>query len=178
MNIVIYLIEDKMKDIKEILTKLNDFARNNQYPNDEYNFQFKSLEGTIAKTKYNCDWKFYEPGVIEEIRDKMAEEEGQGNKMGLLLDVLLTEGEVEYSRQKYYPRANIARDIYSEFNELMPIYIITGILNFGSQCDIIMGVDLHNFYILKDSLDYPGDVYVKSMFDKYIEMIERQDGLE
>lgn len=178
MNIVIYLIEDELKDIKEILTKLNDFARNNKYPNCEYNFQFKSLEGTIAKTKYNCDCKFYEPGVIDEIRDKMAEEEGQGNKMGLLLDILLTEQDLDYSRSKYYPRASIARDIYFEFNKDIPIYIVTSILNFGTQSDIIMGVDLRNCYILKDTLAYSGDVYVKSMFDKYIEMIKGQGGTE
>lgn len=178
MNIVIYLIEDNIKDIQYVLSKLNNCAQNNKYTDNKYVFQFKPLEGTIAKTKYNCDWKFYEPGVIGEIRKKMAEEEGQGNKMGLLLDVLLTEKDLDYSRSRYYPRAGIARDIYSEFNELMPIYIISGILNFGTQSDIIMGVDLRNSYILKDSLDYPGDVYVKSMFDKYIEMIKGQGGTE
>lgn len=178
MNIVIYLIEDNLKDIRDILEKLNAYAQSCKDINNNYSFQFKSLEGTISKTKYNCDWKFYEPGVIKEIRDKMAEEEEQGNKMGLLLDVLLTEEEVEYSRSKYYPRANIARNIYFELYEVIPIYIVTGILNFGTQSDIIMGVDLRNCYILKDTLAYSGDVYVKRMFDKYIEMIEKQGGTE
>lgn len=178
MNIVIYLIEDNLKDIRDILEKLNAYAQNCKDLNNNYNFQFKSLEGTTAKEKYNCDWKFYAPGVIEEIRNKMAEEEEKGNKMGLLLDILLTEQDIEYSRSKYYPRASIARDIYFEFNKVMPIYIVTSILNFGTQSDIIMGVDLRNSYILKDTLAYSGDVYVKSMFDKYIEMIKGQGGTE
>ena len=72
MNIVIYLIEDNLKDIKDILEKLNTYAQSYNDLNNNYNFRFKSLEGAIPKTKYNCEWKFYEPGVIGEIRDKMA----------------------------------------------------------------------------------------------------------
>lgn len=173
MNIVIYLIDDNLEEAKSTIKKLNDFA-SKKYRNEEYSFRFKFLEGTVNESCYGQDMKFYDTKVIEDIRSKMKEEEGEDNIMGILLDILLTRQDIEFSRSKYYPKASIARDIYNEFNEVMPIYIITSILNFGTQSDIIMGVELRDFFILKDSLDYPGDVYVKSMFDKYIEMYKRQ----
>lgn len=178
MNIVIYLIEDRVKDMRDILEKLNAFAQNKKSQNNNYIFQFKPLKGTVAKRCYEDDWVFYEPRVIEDIRDRKAEEEEKGNKMGLLLDILLTKADIDYSRSKYYPKASIASKIYSEFHEKMPIYIITNILNFGTQSDIIMDADLRDSFILKGCLEYPGDVYVKSMFDKYIKIIEEQGDLK
>ena len=124
MKIVIYLIEDNIADHKKILREINAYL-NDRYRNEEYSFEFKSLEGTVEKKCREKDWKFYEPGVIDTIRDKMAEEQLEGNKMGLLLDVLLTEEDLEYSLSKYYAKATIARDIYFEFNQVIPIYIIT-----------------------------------------------------
>lgn len=163
MKTVIYVIEDNQDDMKKITEKLNEYA--GKYKEDE--FEFIPLEGTLRQLYMDKNWKFYEPEILDRIRGKLSEESEKGNMMGLLLDVLLTKEDIEYSLSKYYPRASIAREIYSEFHEKMPVYMITNISMFGTQSDIIMGVNLSDSYIPKEALWYPFDDDVKAMFDKY-----------
>lgn len=165
-KIVIYLIEDNPVDAKRITEDLNNRAKK-KYNKDGYEYEFKPLEGTNKKNYKGQDWNFYDSEIIDRIQGKLSDEEKNGNKMGLLLDVLLTEKDRENSVAAYYPTASIAKDIYFEFYRKMPIHIITSLLMFGTQSEIIMGVDLSDSYIYKEALDYPFEDDIKVMFDKF-----------
>lgn len=166
MKIVIYLIEDNPEDMKKIISDLNGRAQV-KFNTDEYEYEFRPLEGTNKGDYNEREWLFYDNGIIDKISDTLSDETKHGNKMGLLLDVLLTKEDMENSLSAYYPTATIARKIYFEFNQKMPIHIITNLLMFGTQSEIIMGTDLSDSYLVKESLEYPFDDDVEAMFEKY-----------
>lgn len=166
MKIVIYLIEDNPEDMKKIIADLNHRAHD-KFNTPENEYEFKPLEGTNRENYNEREWLFYDSRVIDRIKEILSEEKKRGNRMGLLLDVLLTKEDMENSLSAYYPTASIARKIYTEFNQKMPIHIITNLLMFGTQSEIIMGADLADSYIVKEALEYPFDDDVAAMFKKY-----------
>lgn len=150
----VYLIEDCVQHASETLNKLKKVA--SDY-NKEYTFEFGLIEGTVPKKYDDMEYLFYEKkDVFKKIEKCMKDM--QGEKMGLLLDVLLTQEDMEQTVASYYPRASVSRDIYFKFSDTIPIYIITATSAFGGQSDIIMGTNLSEQYInqqrlIRDSKD-------------------------
>lgn len=146
----IFLIEDCEREAAEIIGKLNEIAGKRENP--EYSFNFEYLKGTRQVEEYEGERRsFYEPVVLEDIRRLYLKTKDQNEKMGILLDVLLTQEEIESTMSSYYAQADLARRIYFEFHDRVPIYVITSI-NFATQSDVVMGVDLSEQFIAKYAL--------------------------
>ncbi|MCI5874672.1 MAG: hypothetical protein PUJ55_16255 [Clostridiales bacterium] len=146
----IFLIEDCKSEAEQIIDKLHQEAEKRTKP--EYSFCFKHLEGT-RQTDYEGEKRaFYEPDVIERIEELHLQTVEKGEKMGILLDVLLTQEDIENTLSSYYPQADLAKQIYSKFHDSIPVYMITGTATFATQSDVIMGVDLSDQFIAKNAL--------------------------
>lgn len=157
MNVYkIYLIEDCKKHAHETLVKLREVAPD--YNNDKFTFEFELIEGSVSSEYEKNKYLFYEKKDIFKKINKRIKDIQKGDKMGLLLDVLLTQEDMEQTMASYYPRASISRDIFFKFSDVIPIYIITATSAFGGQSDIIMGTNLSEQYInqqrlIRDSKD-------------------------
>lgn len=147
---IVYLIEDREKNAKEILEKLN--AVETEYSNNEYSFSFELLEGSVPGEYEGEKYIFYDSTVYKQIERHSAEEKEKGNRVGLLLDVLLTLEDIERTSESYYPQVSISRNIFDQFRDCIPIYFITTTSAFGGQSDIIMGQDLSEQYIKQQRL--------------------------
>lgn len=169
MGSVIYLIEDKL-DVKEDTLSL---LREKTPPNLQNKISFKWLPG---EEQENDDHKYYTENVLQNIADKKAEVEAGGGKMGLLLDILLTEEEDKSAGKTYYPNVQLAKKIYHKYKNDMPIYIVTVLNSFGAQCDVIMGEDLSDRYVTKSALlEYKMENSIKALFDFYNNEFEKKD---
>lgn len=138
----IYLIEDETTHASETIEKLRSAAKEYSSP---YEFEFEWMKGTV---KYQGEkYLFYEEEILEQIQENINKEIESDVSVGLLLDTILTQDDLEYAVASYYPRASLARDIYFKFYEKIPVYIVTATSAFGGQSDIIMGKDLSEQYI-------------------------------
>lgn len=168
----IYLIEDELDHAEKELKKLNEVAK--QYDGE---FYFEWIQGEIKKIYEEKTYFFYENEVIlEEIEKRFEEEMKQGNQIGILLDVLLTEEDINSALASYYPQASVAREIYFRFCDKMPIYIITATPAFGYQSDVIMGKDLSDQYLDFTSFtkyDFRDDS--DKMFKFYTDFYQQED---
>lgn len=142
---IIYLIEDCEEHAEKTIQKLQTAAP--EYANDEYNFQFELLKGTLPQRYEDKQYVFYDQNILNEIESNIEKEAGAGNKVGLLLDVMLTQEDIEKSKNSYYTHASISRDIFFKFKGKIPIYIVTISASFASYSDIIMGVNLSEQFI-------------------------------
>lgn len=142
---IIYLIEDCEENAENTIQKLQTAAP--EYANDEYDFQFKLLKGTIPQRYEDKQYAFYDQNIMNVIESNIEREAGKGNKVGLLLDVMLTQEDIEKSKNSYYTHASISRDIFFKFKGEIPIYIVTISASFASYSDIIMGVNLSEQFI-------------------------------
>lgn len=138
----IYLIEDEQKHAEETIDKLKEAASERKSGNT---FEFEWMKGTVKTGRE--EHIYYEKTILEEIRKCIDRDRNNDVYIGLLLDTLLTQEDIERTMTSYYARASIARDIFFQFYEKIPIYIITATSAFGSQSDIIMGKDLSEQYI-------------------------------
>lgn len=142
---IVYLIEDSKIHADETLNKLNGIA--SKYATDTYSIEFKWIQGTVPKEYKGEQYLFYDDSVLEQIEKQTADENTKGNKVGLLLDIMLTQEDIEESANSYYTHASISRDIYFRFKEKLPIYIVTISATFASYSDIIMGENLSKQFI-------------------------------
>lgn len=167
----VYLIEDCTKHAEETLNKLREVAPD--YNNDEFTFEFELIEGTISKEYDNNQYCFYEKDNVMQKIEKCNGEIHGGDKMGLLLDVLLTQEDMDQTAASYYPRASISRDIFFRFSDDIPIYIITATSAFGGQSSIIMGTNLSEQYINQQRLTRDSNNTIKGelkrMFSFYLD---------
>lgn len=146
----VYLIEDCMKNANETLAKLNEVAP--KHDENKYMFEFELIKGTVPQKYDNKDYCFYEKeDILEKIEERIKKVQN-GDRMGLLLDVLLTKEDMAQTLDSYYPQASISRDIFFKFSEDIPIYIVTETSAFGGQSDIIMGTNLSEQYINQQRL--------------------------
>ncbi len=136
----IYLIEDEPKHAEETMGKLQDAAHERE---SEYEFEW--LQGAIKREEGK--YVFYEGKILEQIRNRIKGDKKKNILVGLLLDTLLTQDDIEHALSSYYAEASIARDIYNEFYKKVPVYIVTATSAFGGQSDIIMGKDLSEQFI-------------------------------
>lgn len=159
----VYLIEDCKQHANETLEKLREVAPDY---NNEYTFEFELLEGTVSKEYDHNNYIFYEKKNIVKRIEKNIKGLQKGDKMGLLLDVLLTQEDMEQTVASYYPRASISRDIFFKFSSDIPIYIITSTSAFGGQSDIIMGTNLSEQYINQQRLIRDSSSTIKGELDR------------
>lgn len=169
----IFLIEDCEREAAEIIGKLNEMAGKRENP--KYSFHFEYLKGAKLVKEYEGERRsFYEPDVLEKIRELYLKAKDQNEKMGILLDVLLTQEDIENSLSSYYPQADLAKQIYFKFHGSMPIYMITGTATFATQSDVIMGVDLSDKFIAKKALlKYELKQDIDKLFGFYEDYLEK-----
>lgn len=162
----IVLIEDRKKDADEIVDCLKELMKKRD--DKKYNFLIEHIEGKKAEKYEEDEYLHYDESVIDEIEAKYLESSQKKEKMGLLLDVMLTKEDLESSLSSYYPQAELAKQIYFEFHDSMPVYMITASPVFAIQSDIIMGVDLSEQYIAKNALlRYKFKDNIDKLFDYY-----------
>lgn len=167
----VYLIEDCLQHANETLVKLNKVAPDVR--ENEYTFEFELIKGTVSKEYEHEQYLFYEKEDIFKKIEDLIDQTKDGDRMGLLLDVLLTQDDLEQTMDSYYPRASISRDIFFKFSKKIPIYIVTATSAFGGQSDIIMGTSLSNQYINQQRLVRDPDDSLKEdlnrLFNFYID---------
>lgn len=161
---IVYLIEDRVKNAKDILEKLNKVKT--EYCDNEYSFAFELLRGSVPGEYGGEKYSFYDSTVYKQIEQHSEEENGRGNRVGLLLDVLLTQEDIERTSESYYPQVSISRNIFDQFRDCIPIYFITTTSAFGGQSDIIMGQDLSEQYIKQQRLVRDPQDTIKAELDR------------
>lgn len=142
---VIYLIEDCKEHADKAIKKLSVAAL--KYAEGGDDFEFYHLKGTVSQKYENKEYLFYDQSVVSRIEEKINNEITMGNKIGLLLDIMLTQEDIEKSKNSYYTHASISRDIFFKFRGEIPIYIVTISSSFAAYSDIIMGVNLSEQFI-------------------------------
>lgn len=168
MKNLIIVIEDMKEDAIKIKDTLEEYLVKDQLNNCQFEIEWLPGEKEVADDNGKVHF-YYNDSVIEAIamRKKQAEEEGK--KVGILLDILLTQEETETAGNLVYPKVNLAKKIYFQYKDIIPIYIVTSINYFGAQCDAIMGADLSKCYIAKAALlDYKMQESINKMLDYYI----------
>lgn len=152
----IILIEGQKKQATEIIDCLTRLAEVRS--NDNCNYHFEHLKGTIEGEYEGEKYSFYDDSVIKEIEKRCSRAERHNaekrdvKKLGLLLDIMLTKEDLDSNLSSYYPQADLAKKIYFRFHDRIPVYMITTPPVFATQSDVIMGVDLSEQYIAKDAL--------------------------
>lgn len=151
---IIYLIEDCEENASETLQKLNAVAPKYEEPGTP--FEFKLLAGAAPQEYKGVQYIFYDQSILQQIEAYIESETNAENRIGLLLDVMLTKEDVEESAKSYYAHASISREIFFRFKDDIPIYIVTSTSTFASYSDIIMGENLSRQFInevrlIKDS---------------------------
>ena len=166
MKIKIYLIEDYEPDAEAILRELNQVAQSKN--TDDLQFEFISLPGTNRKKVREKEYLFYDDTIVNTLQKKRNTENKENIKIGVLLDVMLVQEDVESSYAHYYPEASIAKKIYFKFSDQMPIYLISAYPEFATQCEVIMGENLSDKFITKNAvLRYHIQADIDKMFDFY-----------
>lgn len=119
---------------------------------DRMNFQGISLEwirGTDKVTKRGKEYLFYTEQVLDELDKKIAEK--TDDRIGILLDVVLTREEQERSNVNDFSRIELSRKIYDRFEEGCNLYLITGLRSFGTLAWGIFGrEDMKDLYIPRE----------------------------
>lgn len=174
----VFLIEDEEEHAGEILSVLEKLA--GQRKNTDNCFQFSLIKGTVEEVYESRKYFFYEPKVIEKLQNKYEELlKEDGVYMGILLDTMLTMDDISGSLKNYYPSVELAKKIFFEFRDKIPVYIITANSRFEKQCERLMGVDLSQQYILKsDLLHYQIKEDIERMFCYYEERNNEIEGRE
>lgn len=142
---IIYLIEDCEENANKTLQKLNEIAP--KYEDQQTAFEFKLLKGVIPGEHKGKQYVFYDQRILRQIEECIEGERNAGNQIGLLLDVMLTQEDIEESAKSYYTHASISREIFFRFKDNVPIYIITSTYTFASYSDITMGENLSRQFI-------------------------------
>lgn len=160
MNINLLLIEDELQDANDIVECIGEFSRN-EWGNQ---FHIEHLLGNGEEIKIRDRvYRFYDDNIINDIEERIDKIDTD-TRIGLLLDIVLTEEELDSKNRNFYPEVKVARRVYDAFNDRVPIYIITSVSNFFTHSEKIMGVDLSDQFILKDVLlKYK----TQSMIDKF-----------
>ncbi len=169
-NLKIFLIEDCQAEAADIVDQLN---RQAEKRNDaEYVFGFEFLRGTVGNE--DDEHIYYDESVIDRIEDCLKE--AAGNEIGLLLDVLLTQKDIENTLASYYPQADLAKKIFFKFCDRIPVYMITGTPTFSTKSEVIMGTNLSGQFIAKNALlKYKLENDINKLFSFYKEYGSQTD---
>ena len=163
----IYLVEDKSENMNNIVQKLNAISQEKNTA--ECQFEFIPLRGTVENECDGQNFCFYEDGVVTQIEETIhAEEMQEGHRMCILLDIYLTKDDFSQKTSGSHAGADLAKKIYLNFREKIPIYIITDAPWFATKCDVIMGIDLSEQFIPKNALlRYELEEDIDALFDFY-----------
>lgn len=162
----IYIIEDKTEDMDNIREKLNAISQEKN--TEQCEFVFVPLAGTIEENYDGQEFLFYREEVITQLWELADEEARRGCRMCILLDIYLTTDDFFNKTSGNHTGADLAKKIYLNFRERMPIYIITDAPWFATKCDVIMGIDLSEQFIPKNALlRYELEEDIDRLFDFY-----------
>lgn len=161
MGKVICLIEDKIPDKDDIISLLQQKMPQNLQ--NELSFDWLEGDGNRRDA-----YHFYTESVLQKIEEKKFELEAAGDSMGILLDLILTEEEFDNAGNSFFLKIDLAKKIYFQYRDAIPIYIVTVINSFGAQCDVIMGEDLSDRYVTKRALlRYKMENSINDLFKYY-----------
>lgn len=100
---------------------------------------------------------YYDESIYDELEKKIGQNQKDGIRTGILLDVSLSKEEYSKASVNDYSGFKIAREIYEKFDEKAGIYIVTSIREFSAQVLSLMGTkELIKRYISKALVtEYP-----------------------
>lgn len=161
----ILLVEDEEKNAEAVEKAFQDTVGKLKEWNllDEMKFQDISLEwirGTDTVTKRGKEYFFYTDQVLDELDKKIAEM--TDDRVGILLDVVLTREEQEKCNVNDFSRIELSRKIYDRFDGSCNLYLITGLRSFGTLAWSIFGREgLKDRYIPRELVwDYPSHMAI------------------
>lgn len=169
MHMTLLLLEDDLNDVEELQQAVEGFDVCTDQEGRRWHFTLEYLPGD---KEISPDGKYqdYDERIFSRIREKI-EQQTEEEKIGVLLDVMLNADERESGKKLYsYPETKLAPEIYKEFCDSVPIYAITSIPHFYTQCQrIMMGVNMSDRFIYKPILlEYKVKSEIKKLQDFYI----------
>lgn len=131
----ILVVEDEEKNAEAVKRAFKDTVDKLKEWNllDKMKFQDISLEwirGTDKVTKRGKEYFFYTNQVLGELDKKI--EEKTNDRIGILLDVVLTREEQEKCNVNDFTQIELSREIYDRFEGKCNLYLITGLRSFGT----------------------------------------------
>lgn len=162
-NVKLFLIEDRMKDVEDTVAAINEFADFDSETEGIWHFTVEHLPGEGEREDDgNTEYRFYNDKVLNQIQEKIDGRQ-EGEHIGLLLDPVLTKDELHSGYMGSYPSLVLAPEIYKRFQNKLPIYIITKVGAFYTNSERMMGVDLSDRFVHKDTLL---DLKLEAAFEK------------
>lgn len=169
MRMTLLLLEDDLNDVEELQQAVEKFGVCTDQGGREWNFILEYLPGNKGKSP-DGKYQDYDEHIFSEIQAKI-DNQTEKEKIGVLLDVMLNADERESGKKLYsYPETKLAPEIYTRFRDSVPIYAITSIPHFYTQCQrIMMGVNMSDRFIYKPILlEYKVKSEIKKLQDFYI----------
>lgn len=169
MRMTLLLLEDDLNDVKELKQAVEEFGERTDQEGEKWQFKLEHLPGDKGKSS-DGRYQDYDEQIFSKIQDRI-DRQSKGEKVGILLDVMLNAAERESGKKLYsYPETKLAPDIYIKFRDIIPIYAITSIPHFYTQCQRIMGgVNMSNQFIYKPILlEYKVKSEITKLQDFYI----------
>lgn len=147
MKMTLLLIEDNLKHVENIQNAIEEFSSFKDERGEKWTFSTIHLTGDEEKTDIdNGTFQFYSDTVFKQIQDKINMQT-ETERIGLLLDTMLTQSEFQSRRRNDGPILNLSPKIYKKFHRELPIYIVTSISSFYTNSERFMGIDLSEYYI-------------------------------
>lgn len=147
MNMKLLLIEDNLQDVEEIREEVERFGVCTDGRGRNWQFTLEHLPGEGEREDYgDATYQDYDKNVFGKIQQEVDEQTAD-NRVGILLDVILNAAERQASS---YEKVRLASEIYKEFSQKVPIYIVTSISHFYPNSQRIMGVNVSDRFIHKD----------------------------
>lgn len=169
MHMRLLLLEDDLNDVEELQQAVKEFDVCQDQEGEDWQFILEYLPGN-REISPDGKYRDYDEQIFSEIQDKI-DHQTEEEKIGVLLDVMLNADERESGKKLYsYPETKLAPEIYKRFRDSVPIYAITSIPHFYTQCQrIMMGVNMSDRFIYKPILlEYKVQSEIKKLQDFYI----------
>lgn len=160
IGLKIILIEDQPDDAKLIVSRFTETVKwletkglLSEMKFD--NMSMKYIEGSVKNIARGKEYNHYSENDIFRINDVLQKEKAC-NKVSILTDIILDKKEVERARVNDFTEIKMVNKICEAFENICPIYFITGLLTYGSRAWSILGKEnLCHRYIQKDLIDIP-----------------------
>lgn len=151
MNMKLFLVEDELEHVEKIRNVMEEFADFDSVDGEHCHISVEYLPGELEEKEENREFRFYDDKILAEIQNKINDQ-SQGDRIGLLLDIVLTQEEWISKYKDQLPQLTLAPEIYRRFQGQLPIYIITTVSAFYTKSEKMMGVDLSDRFVDKTLL--------------------------
>lgn len=186
----ILVVEDEQRNVDIVKQAFHDTVEHLKRWNllSEMNFDHISIEwirGEDKTTKRGKEYYFFTEKVLDELEKRIAREPNE--KLGILLDVILTKEEQERCNVNDFTRVELSRKIFDKYEDKCNLYLITGLRSFGTLAWGIFGRNnLKDQYIPRELVgDYPSYMTIskalywlkngKKMNEELVKTIEERE---